>query len=399
MRRPVSPGVVSPWARLLDYLSWKYRVLFVVSAGNIPEPFEVPGYLSGAAMRAAVPEHRRAELLRAIDAARSQRTIFAPAESVNALTVGAAHCDGSTLTLPSSIADPYGDRPVPILSSGLGHGFNRSVKPDVLLPGGRQIALATEGPMLRVHGREHADRYGQLVATPDPATGHLDFTRMSAGTSNAAALATRMGLLLGDVLDESPINAGMPWQRRDTAPCVLKALIAHGASWGDLGQEMTEIHIPAGGPSRRKEAVSRAMGYGPVDGRLVDGGGHRMTLLGEDRIRKEQRPRVAHSAPGRPPREHGVPENCRDARLADAGVRQQLAISSDRAEHGGRKGHHRHLGGREAPWSAARSGLREARNADPCRLRRQQKGHSVRAGRRLCRKHSGDRQGERYVES
>ena len=24
----------SPWARLLDWLSWKYRVLFCVSAGN-----------------------------------------------------------------------------------------------------------------------------------------------------------------------------------------------------------------------------------------------------------------------------------------------------------------------------------------------------------------------------
>lgn len=112
---------------------------------------------------------------------------------------------------------------------------------------------------------------------------------MSSGTSNAAALATRMGLMIGDVLDDSPINAGVPWYRRDTAPCVLKALIAHGASWGDLGQEMTDIHIPAGSPPRRKEAVSRAMGYGPVDGRLVEGGGHRVTLLAEDRIRKEQR--------------------------------------------------------------------------------------------------------------
>lgn len=282
-------GVVSPWARLLDYLSWKHRVLFIVSAGNITDPFEVPGYPTGAAMRAATPAHRRAELLRAIDAAKSQRTIFAPAESVNALTVGAAHSDGSTLALPNSIADPYGDKAVPILGSALGHGFNRSVKPDVLLPGGRQIALATEGAMLRVRGREHADRYGQLVATPDPATGHLDFTRMSAGTSNAAALATRMGLMIGDVLDNSPINSGTPWYRRNTAPCVLKALIAHGASWGDLGQEMTDIYIAAGSPPRRKEAVSRAMGYGSVDGRLVEGGGHRITLLGEDKIRKEQR--------------------------------------------------------------------------------------------------------------
>ncbi len=282
-------GVVSHWARLLDYLSWKYRVLFVVSAGNIPDTFEVPGYPTGAAMRAAEPEHRRAELLRAIDAAKAQRTIFSPAEAVNALTVGAAHSDGSTLTLPNSITDPYGDRAVPVLGSGLGHGFNRSVKPDVILPGGRQIALATEGPVLRVHGREHANRHGQLVATPDPNTGHLDLTRMSAGTSNAAALATRMGLMIGNVLDDSPVNAEVPWYQRVTAPCVLKALIAHGAGWGELGQEMTDIHIGAGSHPRRKEAVSRAMGYGPVGRRLVEGGGHRVTLLGEDKIRKEQR--------------------------------------------------------------------------------------------------------------
>lgn len=283
-------GSVSPWARLLDYLSWKHRVLFVVSAGNIRNTFELPNYPTGADMRAATPEHRRGELLRAIDASKSQRTIFAPAESVNALTVAAAHKDGSTLTLPGNLTDPYGDVAAPIIGSGLGHGFNRSVKPDVMLPGGRQVVHPTEGATLRVHGREHADRYGQSVATPDPNGGHLDFTRLSAGTSNAAALATRAGMLIGDVLDASPIMGETPWYKRETAPCVLKALIAHGASWGDLGQEMTDVHIAAGHPGRRKEAVSRAIGYGLVDpGRVVEAGGHRVTLLGQDHIKQNQR--------------------------------------------------------------------------------------------------------------
>ncbi len=283
-------GSISPWARLLDHLAWKYRVLFVVSAGNIRETFDVPGYPTGADMRAATPEHRRAELLRAVDAAKARRTMFSPAESVNALTVAAAHRDGSTLTLSGNTTDPYGDKAAPILGSGLGHGFNRSVKPDVMLPGGRQVAHPTEGPMLRVHGREHADRFGQSVAMPDPHHGRLDFTRMSAGTSNAAALATRTGMLIGDVLDDSPLNATEPWYRRDTAPCVLKALIAHGASWGDLGQEMTDIHVPAGHRERRKEAVSRAIGYGAVDqARVVEAGGNRVTMLAEDRITKDDR--------------------------------------------------------------------------------------------------------------
>lgn len=283
-------GTMSAWARLLDHLAWKYRVLFVVSAGNIRDTFDVPGYPTGADMRAATPEHRRAELIRAIDGAKSQRTIFAPAESVNALTVAAAHSDGSSLALPTSLTDPFGTVAAPILASGLGHGFNRSVKPDVMLPGGRQVAHPTEGSTLRVHGREHADRYGQSVACPSPYGGHLDLTRRSAGTSNAAALATRVGMLIGDVLDNSPINASGSWHQRPTAPCVLKALIAHGASWGDLGHEMTSVHLPTGSMPRRKEAVSRAMGYGAVDrARVVDGGGHRVTLLAEDSIRKDQR--------------------------------------------------------------------------------------------------------------
>ncbi len=283
-------GVVSPWARLLDHLAWKHKVLFVVSAGNIRDTFDVPGYPSGRDMRSATPEHRRAELIRAIDAAKAQRTMFAPAESVNALTVAASHSDGSPLPPSGNATDPFGLFAAPSLGSGLGHGFNRSVKPDVMLPGGRQIAHPTEGPMLRVHGREHADRFGQSVATPDPHRGNLSMTRLSSGTSNAAALATRTGLLISDVLDGSPINAEGPWHRRPTAPCVLKALIAHGAGWGDLGREMTDMHLPGSPLPRRKEAVSRAMGYGPVDGdRVASGERRRVTLLGEDMIRSKQR--------------------------------------------------------------------------------------------------------------
>ncbi|BCA58131.1 S8 family peptidase [Sphingomonas sp. HMP6] len=278
-------GTVSPWARLLDHLAWKYKVLFVVSAGNIRDTFEVPGYPTGADMRLATPEHRRGEILRAIDAAKAQRTLFSPAESVNGLTVAAAHSDGSPHRLTGNATDPFVDFKAPNLASGLGHGFNRSVKPDVMLPGGRQVAHPTEGQILRVHGREHPARFGQSVATPDPNHGDLTMTRLSAGTSNAAALATRTGLLIGDVLDDSPINAGGPWYTRPTAASVLKALIGHGASWGELGRDMASIHSSAGSLPRRKEAVSRAIGYGPIDeSRISLGGPHRVTLLGEDSI-------------------------------------------------------------------------------------------------------------------
>lgn len=287
-------GIVSPWARLLDHLAWKYKVLFVVSAGNVRDTFEMPDYATGLEMRTATPEHRRAAILRAIEASKSRRTMFAPAESVNALTVAAAHRDGSSAVLPPNLADPFGTLGAANLMSGLGHGFNRSVKPDVLLAGGRQVAHPTEGPTLRIHGREHPAAFGQKVASPDPWTGDLNMTRLSSGTSNASALATRAGMLIGDVLDASPRHPDddqdVPWYRRPTAPCVLKALIAHGSRWEGLAEEMVDAHVLLSKPSRRKEAVSRAIGYGHVDlDTIISADRHRITLLGQDSVRAEKR--------------------------------------------------------------------------------------------------------------
>ena len=285
-------GSVSPWARLLDHLAWKYKVLFVVSAGNIRDPFELPDYPDAVQMRVATADHRRTAMLRALDAAKSQRTMFAPAEAVNALTVAAGHADGSAEILPPSLADPFVSFATSNLNSGLGLGFNRSVKPDVMLPGGRQVAHPTMAGTLKVAGREASAFFGQKVASPDPNKGDLTMVRRSSGTSNAAALATRAGLLIGDALDVSPPHSrdGTPWYRLPTAPCVLKALVAHGASWGQVGEEMTGVHLPKLTRARAKETVSRAIGYGHVDhGRIVTGDRRRVTLLGQDLIKKDQR--------------------------------------------------------------------------------------------------------------
>lgn len=283
-------GVVSPWARMLDFLAWKYRVVFVVSAGNVRAPFELLDYPTGAIMRAATPEQRRGAIVRAIDRAKAVRTMFSPAESVNALTVAAAHRDNSMLPLPGSLADPYVDFSAPNLTSGLGHGFGRSVKPDIMFAGGRQTAHPTEGSPLLISGREETAYFGQKVASPDPYGGKLDKARLSSGTSNAAALATRAGLLIADVLDGSELNFGEPWYRLPTAPCVMKALIAHGARWDDTGLEMVGLHTGIPSLGRRKEAVSRSMGYGYVDhDNVVLSDQHRVTLLGQDEIHTGQR--------------------------------------------------------------------------------------------------------------
>lgn len=241
-------GTVSPWARLLDFLSWKYKVLFVVSAGNVKDTFELPDYADDVAMRAATEQHRRTATLIAVEAAKSQRSMLAPAEAVNALTVAAAHEDGSDAVLPGNLADPFGAFSVPNLNSGLGLGFNRSIKPDLMLPGGRQVAQPTLGSTLRVRGFEAPAFFGQKVASPDPHGGSVKLTRRSSGTSNAAALATRAGLLIGDVLDvtfPAGSNAVVPAADRP-----LRAEVAHRA-WRSLGRRRRgdDGHPHRGGPA------------------------------------------------------------------------------------------------------------------------------------------------------
>jgi len=192
--------------------------------------------------------------------------------------------------LPGNLTDPFGSFCAPNMNSGLGHGFGRSIKPDVMLPGGRQVAHPTMTPILRIRGLESAAHFGQRVASPDPHGGNTTLTRRSSGTSNAAALATRTGLLIGDVMDGSPQIDPTPWYKRDTAAPALKALIAHGARWGDVGEQMTTIHRTAGSRERRKDAVARAIGYGKVDPELVMSSDRtRVTLLGQDAIKAGKR--------------------------------------------------------------------------------------------------------------
>jgi len=86
--RPYDRGM-SPWARLLDWLAWKYNLLFVVSAGNHPHDIELNVLredfhnLSGPANRDGV--------IQAIAADMRHRRMLSPSESINALSLGATH--------------------------------------------------------------------------------------------------------------------------------------------------------------------------------------------------------------------------------------------------------------------------------------------------------------------
>jgi hypothetical protein len=278
LNRPFA-GRISPWARLIDWLSFQYRVLFLVSAGNARSWLPVRDFPTTAAFRAAAPEDREAAVIAALDSEKATRSLLSPAEGLNAITVGAWHADEFD-PAPEAfhLTDPFPNGAMPNVSSCVGLGFRRAIKPDLLFDGGRELVSAStdEGHLwLRADGG--GTYSGQMSAAQDSAaTGRLNLRRRTVGSSNATALLTRSAVRIYDAL----IEAGYEVPRTHAA-VLLKALLVHGASWGEAGEKLDE----ALGPSepvwqRHRDNMSRFLGYGrPEIDRVLDCAAERATLF------------------------------------------------------------------------------------------------------------------------
>lgn len=254
---------MSPLARLLDWLSWRYKVLFVVSAGNHAQPIRLAVSVTDLGTMDDASVQR--EVLTAVAADARHRRLLSPAESLNALTVGSTHDDASTGEAPNWF-DPL-DRGLPSPINAQGMGFRRAIKPDVFTPGGR-VALqppisATTTADLAVYTQ--AFKPGQRVAAPGATPGTVSGTRYSRGTSNATALVSRSAVFLQEVLDD--LRGGPDGEVIDDVPRAvwLKAMIAHGADWGEAGQSLTQLLRNPSNSRKFKEYVTRLLGYGTVD--------------------------------------------------------------------------------------------------------------------------------------
>lgn len=281
VRRP------SPWAALLDYFSHHHRLLFIVSAGNIFTHFPVEEYANLADFEAADPLERQAAILNAVERSKAKRGILSPAESVNSLTVGALHLDSAPNGFTATL-DPYPSLAMTNLASAVGFGVNRSLKPDLVFPGGRFAAGGANlpGGGITVHAKTSAT-IGHLVAAPSPSTGDRRHVLRMSGTSNAAALVTRTGIQLADAIEAVYENEPIPWLRRATRASILKALISHGCGWGPIGDVLEDAYPPSASHSwsPRRDTISKFLGYGmPQPSRVANGADNRITLLADDVI-------------------------------------------------------------------------------------------------------------------
>ena len=269
---------MSPLARLLDWLAAKYDLLFIVSVGNHPEMIEVA--MPPGEWEAADATARRRGVLRALWNVRRDRRPLAPAEAINALTVGSHHSDASPPNPHESRYDPFEGAALPSPQASIATGFARMVKPEILMPGGRVLydrEYGAEAEVTRLTCLNQTRPPGQLTCGPPRKQGELDRAAHTRGSSNAAALASRLAglaaLRLAEVGartdDERPIPP-------EGVTVLLKALLVHGASWGEMPdtllEEFTEVVRTAKGSVNyvhKHDLLSRFLGYGLVDRDLV----------------------------------------------------------------------------------------------------------------------------------
>ncbi len=284
-RRPFTL-LVSPLARLLDYLAARFGLLFLVSAGNSTTDLLIPHFATWSDLVSASAEDREKAVLASLNSAKHERSILSPGEAINALTIGAQHHDDVKVRPAAANAvDPFDDPTLPNASSSVGLGYRRSIKPELFLPGGREhLRMRATGGGVEVGFGRPQRLFGLSAASPDPAgQGRAGMLALSDGTSSATALGTRAAHRIFDAL----MDADVPSQLRQMDPkfyaVVVKALLVHRARWNGKGDLLREICGPHGSHrgAERSENISRFMGFGiPNVEEALECAAHRATLIG-----------------------------------------------------------------------------------------------------------------------
>ena len=278
----------SPWARLLDWLSWKYRVLFCVSAGNYDS--DINTEIRNSDFSLLSEKEKLVVTIKAISKTLSSRRLLSPAESLNALTVGALHSDDSGDYPDIRRVDLMPDDAIFSPAMRLGHGFRRAVKPEILFPGGRQLYKepALDGATLYKIDRSKA-KPGQHVALDSKVPGELTHAAYTRGTSNATALATRNATRIYDMLHllREREEDNLPEQ---LMAVLMKTLLVHGARQPENVKESLTDALKSAQNSRKiKEVISRYVGYGAVDiDRVLACTEQRATVLGCGEIHENE---------------------------------------------------------------------------------------------------------------
>ena len=243
--------LLSPLARVFDWLASKYNFLPVISAGNCPLDIALPCSVNS--FNSLSPQERDKTIIQALWDDSPSRRILAPAEAINAVTVAATHLDASIPTPAQIHLLTTAVFPSPI--NPLGFGFRRAIKPDVLAPGGR--LLYREGLQPNSHVLEPMPDIspppGISVATPGNTPGQLAATAFTRGTSNSAAAVSGLATRVCEMLERYQYPAPDEY-----LPVIAKALVVHSARWTDCQDGFAHL------PGSKRQVAPRFLGYGEI---------------------------------------------------------------------------------------------------------------------------------------
>ena len=288
---------MSPWARLLDFLSWRYHVLFIISAGNVDLPIDLPGFNGLIELEQADPNALEIAILDAANNQRSRRSVLSPAESINAITVGAHHEDAlQQVQIPATQFDPYCSPGLPSIISRLGLGYRGAVKPEVLYSGGRNLlSLRASGAGVRLAPSRVFGRFCGIGSAIPDAGGRLNVTSNASSTSTAAALATRQAhLVMDELLESGHVEEGDPF-----LALYAKALLVHHSRShpGTYRRLETILNGPQGTDSKKRD-IARFLTFGASDYDFDPGCSQaRAILIGHNRLRADHAHRFSIPAP------------------------------------------------------------------------------------------------------
>lgn len=290
-RRPFA-NIISPLARLIDYLAARHNILFVVSAGNVRADLTIPDFDQWADFENATPERRERAVLTALNAAKHERSLLSPAESINALTIGSQHVDNVALRPPRGMAvDPFDDTELANASCALGLGYKRAVKPELYLPAGREhLHMAGAGGGIRARVGKPQRLYGLKAAAPDNG-GRLNQTAHADGTSAATALASRACHHIFDSLMDRDGGSALADMPPEYYAAAVKTLLVHSARWNSKGELLKDICGPADTRRWQERAANAArfLGFGIPDiSRVLDCAENQATLVGYGTIRPDE---------------------------------------------------------------------------------------------------------------
>lgn len=264
---------MSPLARMLDWLSFTYKILFVVSAGNHDPSLCLEG-IKEAQFNKLTPHQLEKAALDSVMRQRHLRRMMSPAEAINALTVSAVHEDGFKGTLPVRHIDVLSANGLLSPVNPVTLGRKNMIKPEIMMPGGRLTYVnntyLTQSDVVLTASGNVSQGPGIKSAFPSSIPGNISGYGYTSGTSNAAALATRRLAFLYESLQD--LKAFDETQALAHAPeaVILKALMVHGAEHPEVGRKIIEQHFKnKENSSTFKSHLNQLFGFGRINEKRI----------------------------------------------------------------------------------------------------------------------------------